>query len=155
MGLNTGLFMKAYLNTGTYAIPVWTELKQVGDIKHGDSRNQAKVKLREFQTELSLPGQRAIEVSFDLATNPGNTVYEAILDAYKASPPTPKEFLLMYSGDAATTGSEGNRMHCEIAEFGADQPLEDMLANSVKLVPSARLQGAETSLHEPAVFVVP
>ena len=153
--LNIGLYEKAYLNTGTYGTPVLTEVKQVGDIKHGDSRNQAKVKLREFAHELNLPGQRAVEVSFDLAKNPGNTVWEAIVDAYKANPPTAKEFFFFYSGDSATADSEADRMFCEIAEFGADQNLEDLCVNAVKLAPSARLQGAETTIHEPAVYVVP
>lgn len=153
MPLNVGLYEKAYLNTGTYATPIWTEIKQVGDIKHGDSRNMAKVKLREFAHELNLVGQRSIEISFDLAKNPGNTVWDAIHDAYKANPPVAKEFLFMYSGDVASTG-EGDRLFCEIAEFGADQNLEDLCVNSVKLVPSARLQDDETVTHEPAVFVV-
>lgn len=154
MGLNTGLYEKAYLNTGSYATPTLTLISQIGDIKHIDSRNQGKVKLRAFQHELSVPGQRVVEVSFDLAKNPGNTVWEAIHDAYGATPPTPKEFFLFYSGDSATTDSEADRMHCEIAEFGADQNLEDLCVNAVKLVPSARLQGAETSIHEPVVYVV-
>lgn len=153
--MNTGLFDKAYLNTGTYAVPVWTEIKQVGDIKHGDERNMAKVKIREFQHELHLPGQRNQDVELNIVKNPGNTVWETLWDAYSANPPTPKEFLLMYSGDSATSGSEGVRMHCEIASFGADQNIDDTDFNVVKLAPSARLQGAETTIHEPAVFAVP
>lgn len=151
MGFNTGLYEKAYINTGTYASEVWSLFKEFGDIKHGDSRNQASVKLRAFQNELNLPGQRKQEISFDLAKNPGNTLWEKIHDAYVAVPPTPIEILLMYDGD--TTTGEGDRLHCEIAEFGADQMLDDLCVNAVKLVPSARLQGAETSIHEPAVEV--
>lgn len=154
MALNVGLYEKAYLNTGTYSVPVLTEIKQVGDIKHGDSRNVAKVKLREFGHELNLPAQRTVEISFDLAKNPGNTVWEALHDAYKSNPPVAKEFFFFYSGDAQTSGSEADRLFCEIAEFGADQNLEDLCVNAVKLVPSARLQGAETVIHEPAVYVV-
>lgn len=154
MGLQTGLYEKMYLNTGTYGTPVLTEMKQIGDIKHGDSRNQAKVKLREFQEELNLPGQRVREISFPLAKNPGNTVWEAIHDAYEATPPTAKEFFVFYSGDSATSTSEAHRAFCEIAEFGKDQDLDDMCKNDVKIVPSARLQGAETVIHAPAVYVV-
>lgn len=153
-GSSAGLYDHLYYNTGTYTTPAWVEIDGVSDVNLGDECNDIAIKIRRFKHEIHLRGQRKKELTFNMLTEVNGTPWIAINAAFNADPGTVMDFLVMIVGTSVLSGSIGFRLQVEIMDFPKKQSLEDADMNEVKAVPAARYFSTETTIHEPAVFVV-
>jgi len=129
-----GLNAKLYRNTGTYASPTWSELKNVRDLSNNDSMEEADTTTRGSGgfTEQE-PTLRAVELEFDMVNKPGDTDLTAMRTAYINRQEVE---LAVMDGDITTSGSTGVRATFKIFEFGRNQDLRNAQMIAVKLKPS-------------------
>jgi hypothetical protein len=137
----TGHKMKMYRNTGTVAVPVWSEVAEVGDVSISDlTRLLAELKRRAngFTKNLaSLIGSIAVE--FRLHFGLDSVQYTAIRQAFFAG--TVAEWAIM-SGDITVSTEEGLRCPFIIEQFPFDQALESAGGHDVRLAVAYMKEGA-------------
>ena len=149
----TGHKMKLYRNTGTVAVPVWSEVDEVGDVSLGDfSMGVAELKRRanNFTKNLATLVQN-MAIDFRLHYGLDATNYDAIRAAFLAG--TIEEWAIM-SGDIAVSGNEGMRIPMLVEQFPWDQPLEDVSGHDCRLVIGYMEEPAGTEI-DPSWYVVP
>lgn len=130
-----GRAAKLYRNTGTWAIPVWTEIDIIKDAKYQLSPQMTDVTVRKHgawkrqeQTLLDFSAEFDLRVQVDKLADAN---YVALRDA--AVNATPIEFAFT-NGPIATAGNEMLRITCELSGFGEEQPLGDDVKINVSLV---------------------
>lgn len=134
MGAQTGHDLKLYYNTGTHASPTWVEITQVEDVMVDEFRyDQAELKRRSTRFVLFLNTVLRAGFSFKLFHGVGITIYDDLRDAFLNR--TPTEFYIA-DGAAATAGTEGLRIFCQLTDFPWDQPLTEVSAHQVKARPT-------------------
>lgn len=130
-----------YAAAETAAVTSMTEVDIAQDVTISMSASEATQRTRE-----SLYPRRKIvgldlQLTFNLAQRPENTVYEAIRDAYLAG--TPLAFAAL-SEVKTQDGAEGPLADFVITQFEQNQPLEDGLATAV----TCMIDGAVTDYVE-------
>lgn len=128
----TGHDMKLYRNTGTVAIPTWTEVTAVVDVSVSDlSRGLAELKRRgkDFTKNLASLIQ-SIAVEFRLHHGLDATNFTDIQQNFFNG--TVEEWAVM-DGDIATSGSEGLQFPAMVEQFPWEQPLEDVSGHDIRL----------------------
>lgn len=108
-----GIDAKAYVNTGTWATPVWAELTVVRDLTQTLNIEEFDITDRGSDFRKSLMTLLASEVSFDVPWNKTDAVLEDIIDAWKARSTVEMAFM---DEAIATTGAEG--LHAHMGVFG-------------------------------------
>tara|TARA_R110000803_G_scaffold3285_6_gene11208 strand:- start:7226 stop:7687 length:462 start_codon:yes stop_codon:yes gene_type:complete len=131
-GPSTGHKMKLYRNTGTSAVPVWSEVDEVGDVSIPDfSRSMAELKRRASDFTKNLAGLiQSVAIEFRLHHGMDATNFDAIRTAFFAG--TAEEWAIM-NGDNTVTGNEGLVVQCLVEQFPWDQPLEDVSGHDIRL----------------------
>ena len=151
MSLSAGLFDKLFRNTGTHGTPVLVEVDNIESLKISDERNEITVKLRSFDTETVLTGQRKLSFEAKMACDSGNANWAAVQTAYLNH--TTIELFAFYKyiddGGQPDTGSKAIRAECHVTSFPIDQPLEDVDTTDVTFKPSAN------AAYEPDIYTVP
>lgn len=129
----TGQKMKAYLNSGTHAVPVWREVSEIGDLQIADlTRNLAELKRRSNDFTKNLPAMMAtIAVEFRLHFGLGKTVFDTIRGDFFAG--TCREWAIM-NGAIATSGNQGLTLPAIVQNFPWDQALENVAGHDVRIV---------------------
>lgn len=141
---------KLYLNTGTHATPVWTEVKHAIDVSANLGKGEADVSARYSGWKLTKGALKELEISFGYRHKAGaDSVFEALLAAYIDG--TAKEFLVL---DAAVTetGAQGPRAFCEVMSLNLSQPLESSCEYEVTLRPTFHEESG--TIVEPVWFEV-
>lgn len=148
----TGAKMKMYINTGTVAIPVWTEISEVGDVAiDGLSRTVAELKRRAKEFTKGLPGLIGlITASFTLHHGLGAANFTTIQTAFFAG--TIKEWAFM-NGAITGSGNQGLRCPFLISDFPWNQPLEEASGHEVKLSGAYMEEPAGTEI-DPSWYTV-
>lgn len=149
----TGHKMKLYRNTGTVAVPVFSEVAEVGDVSISDlTRGLAELKRRasDFTKNLVTLIQ-SIAVEFRLHHGLDATNFDAIRTNFFSG--AVEEWAVM-DGDIATTGSEGLRVGVVVEQFPFDQPLEDVAGHDIRLAVGYFEDPPGTEV-DPSWFVVP
>ena len=114
-----GADYKLYLNTGTYATPVWAEIKASGDVAANPQPDDIEIPERGGPTG-HLHGEQNPQFTFTLFEDKGDTNVEALVAAIYAG--TMKE-LAVSRGPIATTGNKYLRMECALfADLSANRP---------------------------------
>lgn len=133
-GPKTGHRMKMYRNTGTYLVPVWSLVNEVGDVSIPDlKRGMAELKRRanDFTKNIASLIQ-SISIEFRMPSGLGLTTWAAMKANFFAG--TAEEWAIM-DGDIATgLGAEGLRCPVLVEDFPWDQPLEDVAGYDFRLV---------------------
>lgn len=149
----TGHKMKAYINTGTHAVPVWTEITEIGDLNISDlSRNLAELKRRgrEFTKNLAaMIGTIGIEFTMHFGLN--RTVYDLLRAAFFAG--TNYEFAFM-NGAIATNGHQGLTIQALVENFPWNQALEEVSGHDVRLATGYMEDEVNGGELDPYWFVV-
>lgn len=135
MEVRLSLDAKLFLNTGTYAVPVWLEFKNIKDLTLALEGTEADVTTR------GNSGWGAVAVTilrgtveFDMVRKKtSDAQYIALRDAFLTR--TAVEFAVM-DGDIATPGSEGLRALFAVTKFSRDEKLEESIMSSVSLKPT-------------------
>ncbi|MFO0180765.1 MAG: hypothetical protein ACK54I_10820 [Planctomycetota bacterium] len=141
-----GLNAKTYRNTGTFAAPVWSELKNVRDLTLTDSMGEADVTRRAsggFREQV--PTLRENGIEFDMVNIAGDTDLAAIASNYSAR--TYFEIAVM-DGGITTSGSRGVRMTVGVFKFERSEELENAQMYSVTLK-------AAPATNPPSDYTVP
>lgn len=149
----TGHSMKLYRNTGTVAIPVWSEVDEVGDVSIPDlTRGMAELKRRASDFTKNLASLiQSIAVEFRLHHGLDATNFDAIRANFFGA--IIEEWAVM-NGDIAITGNEGLRLPALVENFPWDQPLEDVSGHDMRLAVAYFEEPAGTEI-DPVWFVVP
>jgi hypothetical protein len=136
----TGHSMSLYRNTGTFAVPVWALVDEIGDVSVADfTRGLAELKRRANNFTKNLASLiQSIAVEFRLHFGLDETVHEAIVADFLAG--TAVEWAI-YSGAIATVGERGLRLPAIIENFPWDQPLEDVSGHDVRLATAYMISG--------------
>lgn len=132
---------KLYLNTGTHATPVWTEIKQAINVSANLGKGEADVSARYSGWKLTKGALKELEISFSYRHKRGeDVVFDALLSAYMTD--TPKEFLVL---DAAVTevGAQGPRAFCEVLSLNLSQELESSSEYEVSVKPTYHEEAGE------------
>lgn len=131
MAAIVGLDCQIAYNTGTHASPTLVNITKVIDLEVSLGSNQATFASRESNWEMNRTALKTLAVSFGYEFEAGaDTVYDFLFTAYDTR--TTDEYFIM-DGPTGTSGSEGIRAYCMIAEFSWNQPLQDASVISVGL----------------------
>ena len=134
MGSKLGLECKLYRNTGTYAVPVWSELSHVKDVALNLEKGEADVTTRANQGwKASKAALKDASIEFDIMWDTSDLGFVALKDAFMNN--TTLEVAVM-DGPIATVGSEGLRATVEVMKFPRNEPLEEAVTASVALKPT-------------------
>jgi hypothetical protein len=122
---------KAYYNTGTYAIPVWVEIKKVTDLSIPMSKNMTDLPSREMDWVVKGPGLKTLQVTFGYLMVVGaDTVFDALLGSFISD--TVTEFAFM-NGAIATSANQGIRGQFVVSGMDEEQGLEEGLSHAFTL----------------------
>lgn len=126
-----GLHCKLYRNTGTVAIPVWTEIAEIGDLSAGLARLFAELKRRKSGWVKNVGGLLNMDsFQFRMIHGLDATNFTAIRTNFLAG--TVEEFAIA-DGPIATSGTQAFRLPAQIENFPINQPLEDIHDHEVTL----------------------
>ena len=131
--MSVGLNAKIYRNTGTPAAPVWTDCPEFENVSFSPSYDRAESNSRESPFGRIKLGLSNVSVSARLKTKPGNTNYEALMDAFMLGTALD---LLVLDGAETVVGSRGIRAAFHLVESPQDQSLSTRLYNGLTLVPA-------------------
>ncbi|MGQ0431811.1 MAG: phage tail tube protein [Microthrixaceae bacterium] len=146
MAVKLGLDAKLYRNTGTYAAPVWNEVKNVKDLTLNLEAGEADVTTRGNNgwraTVATLKdGSIEFEMVWDTADDDFGSIRDTFLNR------AAMEFAVM-DGDITVAGSQGLRATCMVTNFSRNEALEEAITVSVTVKPTY-------SINPPIWVVVP
>jgi hypothetical protein len=133
MGKKVGLSCKLYRNTGTYAVPVWSEIDLARDVTLSLEVGEADASTRASTWREFLQTLKEAGIEFELASDSSDTEFTAVKDAFFDN--TAIEILAL-DGDEAVAGSQGLRMTSIVSSFSRNEPLEETVTISVTIKPT-------------------
>lgn len=153
MSATVGHSMKLYRNTGTVAVPVWTEIANVGDVNIPDlAVGLAELKRRGNNFTKNLPTLfTSMAVEFRLLHGLGATVFDGLRTAFFAR--TINEYAVM-NGDITVSDNQGLRLPAFIEQFPWDQNLEEVSGHDCRLAIAYMEEPAGTEI-DPSWYTVP
>jgi hypothetical protein len=125
-----GIDCKLYVNTGTYASPTWVEVVDAKDVTMSDTRAEGDSSVRGFGMASVTPGQRTIQITFDIRYDNDAAAYEAIKAAYEGRTVMG---VLLSDGPRATAGVEGFRLDTYVTDLTKNEPMNDVKTASAVL----------------------
>jgi len=134
MGKQVGLSCELNYNTGTFAVPVWSEIDLVRDVTlsleaaEADASTRGSGGWRETIQSLKDAG-----LEFEMANDSADAAFTAIKDAFINGTSVD---VLVLDGPVATTGSQGLRMISAVSAFSRSEPLEEVVTVSSTLKPT-------------------
>ena len=134
MGYKLGVDAKLYLNTGTFAAPVWSEVTNARDVtvpleaSEADASRRGGGGFKEY-----LPGLIDAGIEFDLLYDSADPNFATLRTAFFARAPID---VAAVDGDITTTGTQGLRFIGAVTGFPKEEPLEEGQAFSVTLKPT-------------------
>lgn len=135
MANTTGLECKAYLGSGTFASPTWTELTQAQEVTISRERTEITAPSRGSTFEKVLVGLKKVGVDIKLLRDNTNAS-QIILDAaYEAGTTI---FMAFADGPIATTGTRYVKVEVLVTKFAEGEPLEGAATIDMMVKPSAK-----------------
>ena len=134
MGVKLGMDAKLYRNTGSYASPVWNEVKNVKDVTLNLEAGSADVTTRGnggWRANIATLKDGSIE--FEMVWDTADDDFTAIRTAFLTNAAI--EFAVL-DGPVATSGSQGLRASMAITNFSRAEPLEEVIKVSVTAKPT-------------------
>lgn len=126
-----------YRNTGTYAVPVWSEIDKIGDVTMPDAMDKAPATTRASgKVKEVVPSLREISFGFQIRWDTDDLNFKAILAAYLAR--TSLEIVALdgpVEGEGSA-GSFGPRGTVCVTQCARNQALGDVLVADVLLEPT-------------------
>jgi len=134
MSVKLGLDAKMFRNTGTYATPVWNEIKNVRDVTLSLETGEADATTRGNNGwRATVATLKDGSVEFDMVWDAADDDFTALRDAFLNK--TALDMAVM-DGDIITTGSQGLRASFMITNFSRNEPLEEAITASVTVKPT-------------------
>jgi hypothetical protein len=142
--------MKLYYNTGTYGVPVWTEIDEIGDLSLEDAFSMAEIRTRSSNFVRTKPSRRTVALEFPYLYKANSTVFDALRAAYWGK--TSIEVAAMDQA-VATSGAEGLRAFVHLESFPLNQAVEDFAqVDTIRLTNAQHLESG--SLVDPTWMTV-
>ena len=134
MAIKLGMNGKLYRNTGTYGVPVWTEITNVKDLTLNLEKGEADVTTRANEGwRANQPTLKEASIEFDMVWDTDDDGFSAIQDAFFND--TTVEVAVM-DGDITDGTTEGLRATVGVSTFSRGEPLEEAMTVSVTLKPT-------------------
>ncbi len=134
MSVKLGLDAKMFRNTGTYATPVWNEIKNVRDVTLSLETGEADATTRGNNGwRATVATLKDGSVEFDMVWDSADDDFTAIRDAFLNK--TALEMAVL-DGDVATPGAQGLRASFMVTNFSRNEPLEEAITASVTVKPT-------------------
>ena len=132
---------KFYIDVdGAIATPTWTLAGKIQGLQLSGPHNVAEIEEREEEEVLVLLAHKKRTLSLQLTHRPGNTIYDAIQDAYENQT---KIGVAIMSGPIANSGERGYQAEMYVEDFDDDQGHTNT-AVAVTLRPAADYATAPT-----------
>ena len=146
MGVRLGLDAKLYRNTGTFAAPVWVEMKNVKDVTLNLEAGEADVTTRgNLGWKATVATLKDASVEFETVWDTADANFAALMAAFLSNGAI--EVAVM-DGDITLAGSQGLRALCTVSKCSRSEPLEEAVTASVTIKPTY-------SINPPVWLVVP
>lgn len=135
MSFHTGLNnAKLYLNTGTYAVPVWTEIKRVSDVTISTSKNTSTVVTRESPNQKTVLGSLIFQISGNYVEKiSADTVLAAFRTSLYGSTPDTTKLDIAAMNQPIAGGAIGIRGYWALTQFDRNEGIEDVVSRSFTL----------------------
>ena len=135
MGVKLGMDAKLYRNTGSYASPVWNEVKNVKDVTLNLEAGSADVTTRgNGGWRANIATLKDASLEFEMVWDTADDDFTAIRTAFLTN--ATLEFAVL-DGPVATAGSQGLRATMAITNFSRAEPLEEAIKVSVTAKPTS------------------
>jgi hypothetical protein len=146
MAVKLGLDAKLYRNTGSFAVPVWNEVRNVKDVTLNLEAGEADVTTRgNAGWRATVATLKDGSIEFEMVWDTADDDFGAIRDTFLNR--RAMEFAVM-DGDVATSSSQGLRATCMVTNFSRNEALEEAITVSVTVKPTY-------SVNPPAWVIVP
>jgi hypothetical protein len=132
MAKKVGLSCKLFRNTGTYGVPVWTEITITRDVTLALEAGEAEANSRANTFREYLQALKDAGIEFDALYDSADTGFIALKDAYFNN--TTLDVVAL--DGAAATGAEGLRIICIVTNMSRNEPLEETVTNNFTLKPT-------------------
>lgn len=110
---------KLYIDVdGDIATPTWVLADKIQGLNKNRSHALAEIEERGEDEVLVLPGHTTSEITFQLTSRPGNSIYDALEDAFEAKT---KVGAAVMSGLIANSGERGLQGEFYVTQFDDDQ----------------------------------
>lgn len=134
MAVKLGLDGKTYRNTGTYATPIWNEVKNIKDLKLPIEKGSADVTTRlNNGWGADKATLKRASIDFQMVDDPLDDDIIALTTAFFAG--TTVEFAIL-DGDIVTAGTQGLRATMDIFKFERTEGLEEAMMFDVTIKPT-------------------
>ncbi len=134
MGLKLGLEARLYRNTGTFASPVWDEVKNVRDVTLNLETGESDVSTRgNGGWRANIATLKNASLEFEMMWDTADADFTAIRTAFLANGSI--EFAVL-DGASTQNGSQGLRATMAIMNFTRSEPLEEAIKVSVTAKPT-------------------
>jgi len=134
MAIKLGMEARLYRNTGTYAVPSWTEIEPVKDVTINLETGEADVTTR------GNDGWRATQatlkdgsIEFEAIWDDDDAGFAALQTAYFANSTIE---ILALNDEVTESGATGLRATMSVTNFTRNEPLEEAITASVTLKPA-------------------
>jgi len=125
---------KLYRNTGTFDVPVWTEIDNVRDLTRSLEKGEADVTTRANAGWTATTGAlKDLSLEFQMVYDPEDENVTALEDAYFDGDQI--EFAIM-DGDINVTDNKGVRATMEVFNFSQAEALAEAILIDVSLKPT-------------------
>ena len=134
MPIQLGMNAKLYRNTGTFAVPTWSEIKNVRDLTLNLESGEADVTTRGNNGwRATVATLRDASVEFEMVWDTGDAEFEAIKDAYFNNSSVT---LGVFDQDNTVTGAQGLHAVMTVSSFSRNEALEEAITVSVSVKPT-------------------
>lgn len=133
MSLAVGTDNKLYYNSATNASPTWVLICLVGDVNLTLGGSNAELKSRCSPWDMGLPSRLNAELSFNLFSHIGATVWEALRGFFFARS---SKQMAVANAAIATTGTQYFKAFMHFTAFPIGQNLEDVNAGEATMTPT-------------------
>lgn len=145
----TGLNCKLYINTGTYAVPIWSEVDCVKDITVDLTPTEGDSSCRKSKFQMTKTSLIGASISGNIIYEPADSNFILIRDSLFAETDAGKVLeLAAMDGDITESGKQGLRASWVLTQFGREEPLGDAVTVPITFKPT-------NSDNEPEWYIVP
>lgn len=125
-----GLNAVTYRNTSTYGAPTFVAIPELESVNVTPSYTEAESNSRASQFGVTAMTLAGVTITARLKVKPGNTNYEALMDAFALRQTVD---LLILDGSNTTVGARGLRAECYLMQATDDQAITNRLYRDLEI----------------------
>lgn len=122
-----------YRNTGTWGSPTWTACPEFENVNIQPRYQEGPSNSRDSLFEMTSVTLAGVTITARLKVKPGNTNYEALMDAFALATTVD---LLILDASNTTVGARGFRGECHLVAAGDDQGITNRLYRDLEIKPA-------------------